>query len=85
MSLITMKINGATSTEDMHNGSFGVFLHTTANGLPSGTRKLQVASIASQNEAELLAARLAIVLEYTHLEAITVSDWLQTVFEGLKK
>jgi hypothetical protein len=44
------KTHGATSTEDMHDGSFGVFIHTTSNGLPSGTRKLQVCSITETEE-----------------------------------
>lgn len=44
------KTHGATSTENMHDGSFGVFIHTTTNGLPSGTRKLQVCSITETEE-----------------------------------
>jgi hypothetical protein len=44
------EIQGATSTEDMHDGSFGVFIYTTTNGLPSGTRKIQVCSITENEE-----------------------------------
>ena len=45
------KTHGATSTENMHDGSFGVFIYTTTNGLPSGTRKIQVCSITENEEA----------------------------------